>query len=170
MYSVHACTWHMPCTLYMDAVHPTRATTHCMWCSCCSRTGAYLLQFFAPSMLGMMTSINMTVHVVNCSVGMVTAVSGDACQPCETGYYSFDPRNSTCDQCVPDAQCPGGALVLPVSGWWSSSPRSVQMHRCACYFRPIAAMKSCAQRTVHGYHQTCLVRCKVGGSHACSTS
>jgi hypothetical protein len=74
-------------------------------------------------------AMSVSVHVVNCSVGMVTAVSGDACQPCETGYYSSDPRNSTCDQCVPGAQCPGGAVVSPVPGWWASSPRSVQMHR-----------------------------------------
>lgn len=70
-----------------------------------------------------------TVYVVKCGVGDTTASTGDACQTCERGYYSLDPRNSTCDQCVPNAECPGGSVVLPAPGFWHSSPNSVQMHR-----------------------------------------
>lgn len=72
---------------------------------------------------------DVVVHVVNCSTGDVTARTGDACQECEWGWYSLDPRNSTCDQCVPNAVCTGGASIAPIPGWWHSSPRSVQMHR-----------------------------------------
>lgn len=71
---------------------------------------------------------NVTVHVVQCSIGDVTAATGDACQICEKGYYSFNPRNSSCDWCVPNAECPGGAEVLPLPGFWRSSPLSIQMH------------------------------------------
>ncbi len=71
---------------------------------------------------------NVTVHVVHCGEGDVTTVTGDACQTCEKGYYSFDPRNNTCDNCVPNAECPGGAEILPLPGFWCSSPRSIQIH------------------------------------------
>ncbi len=75
--------------------------------------------------------IDVAVHVVNCSMGDVTARAGDACQTCDWGWYSLDPRNSTCDQCLPNAVCKGGASIAPLPGWWHSSPRSIQVHRCA---------------------------------------
>jgi hypothetical protein len=73
-------------------------------------------------------TVNVTVHVVQCSIGDLTAATGDACQTCDRGYYSFDPRNSTCDWCVPNAECPGGAEIHPNPGFWRSSQRSIQMH------------------------------------------
>jgi hypothetical protein len=72
--------------------------------------------------------VNTTVHVAKCGLGDITVSSGDACQTCGRGYYSFDPLNSTCEMCVPDAEC-GNFTVLPVAGFWSSSPHSTQMHR-----------------------------------------
>jgi hypothetical protein len=70
-----------------------------------------------------------TVHVAECGLGDVTVSTGDACQTCGRGYYSFNPLNNTCDTCVLNAEC-GNSTILPVAGFWSSSPRSTQMHRC----------------------------------------
>lgn len=94
---------------------------------CCA--GSYTLQFTVSQYDGI-PPVDVTVHVVNCSVGDVTVSSGDACQECPYGSYSLDPRNSSCDQCMPNAECPGGAQILPLPGFWHSSPRSHQLHRC----------------------------------------
>jgi hypothetical protein len=71
------------------------------------------------------------VHVVECPLGDVTSVTGDACQTCESGYYSLDPRKHTCDMCVPNAECSGGVVIQPIQGFWHSAPHSIQMHRWA---------------------------------------
>jgi hypothetical protein len=93
---------------------------------CCS-AGTYNLTLVAMGVDGVNSTI--VVHVVNCSMGDVTARTGDACQTCDWGWYLLDPRNSTCDQCVPNALCEGGASIAPLPGWWHSSSRSVQIHR-----------------------------------------
>jgi hypothetical protein len=90
--------------------------------------GAYNISF-AVTNFAHVEPVVKTVYVVKCGVGDTTASTGDACQTCERGSYSLDPRNSTCDQCVPNAECPGGAVILPLPGFWHSSPNSVQMHR-----------------------------------------
>lgn len=91
------------------------------------QAGTYVLKFnVLEAEPPLLTTV--TVHVVGCSVGDVTTVTGDACQTCERGYYSFDPRNNTCDWCVPNAECAGGANILTAPGYWRSAPRSIQMH------------------------------------------
>jgi hypothetical protein len=92
--------------------------------------GLYVLNFSAVGETApAVPAVQVKVHVVNCTQGDVTLSTGDACAKCARGQYSFDPRNSTCDQCVPDAECPGGAVVLALPGFWLSSPHSVQVHR-----------------------------------------
>jgi hypothetical protein len=90
-------------------------------------TGTYFIAFLARA-FNNIPPINLTVHVTKCGVGDVTVSSGDTCQTCGQGYFSFNPTNSTCDICVPDAECEK-STVLPVAGFWTSSPRSTQMHR-----------------------------------------
>lgn len=92
------------------------------------QTGKYQVNFTIPGTDDPPTT-SITVHVVNCGLGDVTSVTGDACQTCEKGYYSLDPRNNTCDICVPNAECSGGAAITPAPEFWHSSPRSIQMHR-----------------------------------------
>lgn len=97
------------------------------------QTGAYQVQFIVPGSKDPPTA-TILVHVVDCPVGNVTSVTRDACQACESGYCSLDPRNHTCDMCVPNAECPGGALVEPIPGFWHSVPHNMQMHRWAVCF------------------------------------
>lgn len=62
-------------------------------------------------------------------MGDVVASTADACITCVAGSYSLDPHNTTCDKCPDNAVCPGSWAVLPLEGYWSSSPYSVQIHR-----------------------------------------
>lgn len=41
-------------------------------------------------------------------------------------------RNTSlvCDACPANAECLGGAVVVPVAGYWHSSPNSTRMHEC----------------------------------------
>ncbi len=39
-------------------------------------------------------------------------------------------RAAVCRTCPPMAQCPGGAVVVPLPGWWHSAANSTAMHRC----------------------------------------
>jgi hypothetical protein len=96
--------------------------------------GLYVLNFsVAGEIAPNVAPVQVRVHVVNCSQEDVTVSTGDspsdACAKCAKGQYSFDPRNSTCDHCVANADCPGGAVVLALPGFWLSSPHSVQVHR-----------------------------------------
>jgi hypothetical protein len=86
----------------------------------------------------------------------------DDCTPCRgASQYSFDPASTTCDVCPPNADCttsngsvtrttvvpgcappdvPVGAILVPLPGYWHSSPRSPQIH--ACPFPPACSRAS----------------------------
>ncbi len=91
------------------------------------QAGTYQVRFIIPGSNNPPTVI-VTVHVVDCKQGETTAATGDACQTCDRGYYSLDPRRATCDNCVPNADCLGGANIVPSPGYWHSAPHSIQMH------------------------------------------
>lgn len=55
--------------------------------------------------------------------------TGNTCERCEPGTYSFDP-NLSCKDCPDHAQCPGNSSLVPVDGYWHSSPFSTQFHKC----------------------------------------
>lgn len=112
----------------MFAVAPISTPTGRVACFLASCAGEYSVKFSAPEHPGLPV-VGMTIHVAKCGLGDVTVSTGDACQTCGRGFYSFNPLNSTCDICVPDAEC-GNSTVVPVAGFWSSSPQSTQMHRC----------------------------------------
>ena len=40
------------------------------------------------------------------------------------------PANITCEPCPGDAECPGGAVVVPLKGFWQSAANSTIMHVC----------------------------------------
>ena len=78
---------------------------------------------------------NVTVPVlVNpCSNGSV--LQGDLCTYCTAPQYSFDPRGSNqshqCDEpCPENAQCSGGPVMVPLAGFWMSSPFSDSIVTC----------------------------------------
>jgi predicted outer membrane repeat protein len=73
--------------------------------------------------------VTVVLNVLGCSKGDVVASTGDACITCVAGSYSLEPHNTTCDKCPDNAVCPGAWAVLPMEGYWSSSPDSAQIHR-----------------------------------------
>jgi hypothetical protein len=71
---------------------------------------------------------NLTVHVRGCIPGEVAPIA-DTCEPCVPGSYSLDPGQALCDVCPAGAECPGGAAIVQLPGWWHSAATSAQMHR-----------------------------------------
>ncbi|GMH37409.1 hypothetical protein BSKO_05282 [Bryopsis sp. KO-2023] len=51
------------------------------------------------------------------------------CQLCEKEFYSFNP-NISCVSCPQNADCPGGAAMIPRPGFWHSTPFSPIIHEC----------------------------------------
>jgi hypothetical protein len=94
----------------------------------CLRAGDYSVKFgiVDDDSVG---SEYIDLRIVPCPLGQITASSGDACSLCVRGYFSFNPTDKQCTICVPNAECPGGANLWPVEGFWHSAPRSNQMLR-----------------------------------------
>lgn len=65
---------------------------------------------------------------VPCGVGEHGASGICAC--CEPSTFDLEGGDSPCLDCPDNAVCPGGSVILPMEGFWHSSSRSVQMHRC----------------------------------------
>lgn len=89
--------------------------------------GTYRLEFSGAD--PQVTPAKLQLRIVPCPSGYVTASTGDACSQCVRGYFSFNPSDKECTMCVPNAQCPGGAELYALRGFWSSAPKSQQIHR-----------------------------------------
>ena len=70
---------------------------------------------------------NLTFSTRECFPGEIE--SGNVCQPCLTDQYSFN-TTSTCSDCEKHAKCSGGSSLVPVDGYWHSTPFSPQFHEC----------------------------------------
>jgi hypothetical protein len=73
-------------------------------------------------------AVNMSVQVRGCVPGEVSPIA-DTCEPCLPGSYSLDSSQPLCQPCPECASCPGGAVILPLPGWWHSAADSEQLHR-----------------------------------------
>jgi predicted outer membrane repeat protein len=91
--------------------------------------GRYSLTFASAKVGDTVDNATVQLNVQSCPKGDVVASTGDACITCVAGSYSLDPHNITCDKCPDNSLCPGSWTVLPLEGFWSSSPYSAQMHR-----------------------------------------
>ncbi|KAL0021752.1 hypothetical protein WJX79_003206 [Trebouxia sp. C0005] len=70
----------------------------------------------------------LTVRV--CTLGEVQP-SNDTCMTCPVTTYSFTPTASKCiAPCPANANCSGGATVVPALGYWHSAPNSTYMAAC----------------------------------------
>lgn len=70
------------------------------------------------------------VIVRECMRGEVQA-SPQMCMLCPAATYSLDPANQTCDSpCPDDAECRGGAVLVPELGYWHSAANSAYMAQC----------------------------------------
>ena len=62
----------------------------------------------------------------------------DVCNACPTDQYSFLPSLEKCESCEENADCSGGAVLVPREGYWHSTPFSPVFHKCtyftACHY------------------------------------
>ncbi|GMH44702.1 hypothetical protein BSKO_12654 [Bryopsis sp. KO-2023] len=102
----------------------------------------------AESLATPKTFVSLEVELRECVLGEVAQDNSlFGCLLCSNGLYSFNRMNSTCDPCPENANCsasvgekgvPERRPVVPLDGYWHSTPFSIQMHLClsddACHF------------------------------------
>lgn len=98
----------------------------------------------------------MVACVLPCAIGEVAKDHGTRCERCDHRLFSLwsDPRAGgmqaarqcsymkgsdawddlasypTCEPCPFNANCTGGAVLVPLEGFWHSAPNSTIMHAC----------------------------------------
>ena len=101
--------------------------------------GASIVAFGNSDLLlpehGMHTKCSSGVYLGRTPCGKGELLQYDVCVCCPPHTFSFGAANagSSCTKCPPNAACPGGSFVEPLPGYWSSSPTSIQMHRCPLF-------------------------------------
>ena len=70
---------------------------------------------------------NLTFSTRECFPGEIEA--SNECQLCQTDQYSFN-TSSICSDCENRAKCSGGSSLVPIDGYWHSTPFSPQFHEC----------------------------------------
>ena len=75
-------------------------------------------------------SINVTLLLTTreCYPGEITRA--DVCDDCPADQYSCSPSRDDCHGCERNAECPGGAVLIPAEGYWHSTPFSPVFHKC----------------------------------------
>ena len=75
-------------------------------------------------------SINVTLGLTTreCYPGEITRA--DVCDDCPADQYSCSPSRDDCHGCERNAECPGGAVLIPAEGYWHSTPFSPVFHKC----------------------------------------
>ena len=74
--------------------------------------------------------VNISLTVRQCLLGEVQQ-SPTSCIGCPAPQYSYNRFNATCDSpCPRNANCTGGAVVVPLEGFWVSARNSDSMVAC----------------------------------------
>eukprot|EP00899_Mesostigma_viride_P020510 jgi/Mesvir1/28460/Mv15883-RA.1 len=113
--------------------------------------GTYILEFVAPLTYSIPSTF-ISVQVRACVLGEVQDQEGFFCQKCAYPLFSWNPRNHSCDLCLPNSICWGnsskrvdddsdkwpGYVVTPKENYWHSAVYSPEFHLCrnleACTF------------------------------------
>lgn len=95
----------------------------------------YLISFTLRNGVDQVTSGSpQNIRVPQCADGESTILNGTSCYKCRGGTVSFSRDDSTpsdlCLPCPPGARCSGGAVLVPETEYWHSSPRSTALHKC----------------------------------------
>jgi hypothetical protein len=80
---------------------------------------------------GNLTKCSGGVYLGRTPCGVGETQQHDVCVCCPPHTFSFN--NGSCQTCPANAACPGANIVEPLPGYWSSSPASIQMHRCPLF-------------------------------------
>lgn len=111
-------------------------------------------------------SAEVRITIRDCEPGEVRTTPG-VCDPCPEGSFSFSPHDTLCRPCPHSdnrevAQCLGGVTVVPLPGYWHSSPWSSQMHKCLNAKACVGHQSSGSPRDLHGGHSQEPHLCAVG--------
>jgi hypothetical protein len=81
---------------------------------------------------GPLTKCSATVYLATYICGLGEYLTNGYCACCQVHTYSYANmhRNTQCEKCPEFAFCPGADKILPLAGYWHSSPQSTQMHQC----------------------------------------
>lgn len=75
--------------------------------------------------------VTVAVQVRPCRPGEVMGSQQNVCDPCPAGQYSFNISSVAChDACPDNANCPQGAVLVPVEGYWHSAADATFIHAC----------------------------------------
>jgi hypothetical protein len=95
-----------------------------------------------------------------CGIGEVPLQVREECQCCAAFSYNLkaggDP--DSCQQCPSNAKCPGGDQIVPLPGFWQSSVKSVQIHKCPLFTAACGQDGICTE----GYKGNLCGECEVG--------
>jgi hypothetical protein len=78
----------------------------------------------------LLTKCSRSVFLGRVPCGVGEHGSSGICACCEPSTFDLEGGDSPCLECPDNAVCPGGSVIVPMAGFWHSSNRSVQMHRC----------------------------------------
>lgn len=71
----------------------------------------------------------MVVSVRQCIMGEIQSTP-KTCTACLAPTFSFASNHTSCDVCPANANCTGGAVVVPNLQYWHSAPNSDFMVQC----------------------------------------
>ena len=57
-------------------------------------------------------------------------IQSNHCATCAVDKYEFDPSQEKCRSCEKNARCRGGAALVPIDGYWHSTPFSPVFCKC----------------------------------------
>jgi hypothetical protein len=61
---------------------------------------------------------------------MGEVLMNNICEPCGRGYFSFNSEDKLCSKCMQNMICNGKNNSMVESGYWRSSPTSLQIYQC----------------------------------------
>ncbi|GMH40356.1 hypothetical protein BSKO_08260 [Bryopsis sp. KO-2023] len=90
--------------------------------------GNHSMSFVGPEGFNI-PAIDTEMSIRDCYTGEERQKQKGICRKCPDGFYSFLPEE-ICRPCPKHGSCPGGAALIPVDGYWHSTPFSPHLHEC----------------------------------------
>ena len=72
--------------------------------------------------------VNVSISTRDCNPGEIEQV--EVCRMCPVDQYGFDATLGKCESCEEHAVCGGGAKLVPLDGYWHSTPFSPAFYKC----------------------------------------
>ena len=93
-------------------------------------------------------SVDVPISTRDCNPGEIEQV--DVCRLCPVDQYGFDASLEKCESCEEHAVCGGGAMLVPIDGYWHSTPFSPAFYKC---IYPSACRYDGRQENLEAFYQ-----------------